>query len=338
MVRCEDDQRVLEQATLLHEGEQAAQLVVDLLDEPHVDGDDLLTHLLARKTPAGAQVHECGEDRMRIAALLLRAHDGQNVGGSEHVVVGRRRDVGPVRFDVGEMQAPRRIAGFPDEVHSAAGHVGRLGVLLAHAGGLARMAHGPARGQPVAFPCRGIGPVVPGIVAGVALVVEIAVVAGHLRIIAAIGADAVQPVVALVGVEPAFGNPHADDGAGIDAEPLHALAVGAHVRLAHQHRLHPERAQIVAERHLADLQRHAVPGRAMRLHIAPGVEAHARGSAHRRLHIGAREAHTLGRKPIDVRRGQPGVSVAGQVIPAQLVAHDEENVFAASAHRVPARQ
>ena len=68
-----------------------------------------------------------------------------------------------------------------------------------------------------------------------------------------------QPVVALVGIEAALGDAHADDGIGIDAEPLHALGVGAHVRLADQHRLHAERAQVVAERHLAHLQRHAVP-------------------------------------------------------------------------------
>ncbi len=194
------------------------------------------------------------------------------------------------------------------------------------------MPHGPAGGELVALSLRGVGPVVPGIVAGVALVVEIAVVAGILRLVAPIGAEPVQAVVALVGVEAAFGDAHADDGARIDAEPLHALAVGAHVRLADEDGIDAERAQVVAERHLAHFERDAVPGGAVRLHVAAGVEAHARGAAHGRLHVGAREPHTPGCERIDVRGGELGMSVAGQIIPAQLVAHDEEDVAGSAGH------
>src|SRR4029079_8641790 len=145
----------------------------------------------------------------------------------------------------------------------------------------------PGGGEAVAVAFAGVGPVMPGVVAGIALVVEPAIVARHLRIVATVGGDRVQAVVALVGGADALGDAHADDRGRINAEALHALAVGAHVGLADQNRLHPERTQIVAERQLAHFQRVAVPRRAVRLHIAPGVEAHARGATHRRLHVGS---------------------------------------------------
>ncbi len=230
------------------------------------------------------------------------------------------------------MQAPGLVAGLGDEIHGAPRHVGRLGILFPDAGRLAGVAHGPAGGEAVALAGGGVGPVVPGVVAAIALVVEVAVVARDLRIVAPVGAEPVQAVVALVGVEAALGDAHADDGAGIDAEPLHALRVGAHVRLADEHGAHAQRAQVVAERHLADLERIAVPGGAVRAHVAAGVEAHARGAADGRLHVGAREAHAAGRQRVDVGRVQLGVAGAGEIIPAQLVAHDEEDVAGAAAH------
>src|SRR5580698_6799266 len=110
------------------------------------------------------------------------------------------------------MQAPRRVAGLADEIDAAPGHVRRLGILLAHPRRLPRMAHRPARGQGVALAVGGVGPIVPRVLAVIALVVEIAVVARPPRRIArAVGAHAVQTVVALVGLKAAFGYSHADD-------------------------------------------------------------------------------------------------------------------------------
>ena len=231
------------------------------------------------------------------------------------------------------MQAPRRVASFTHVVHGAARHVRRLGILLVQARRFARVPHRPARRKPVAFALRRIGVVVPGIVAGIAFVVEIAVVARQPRIVAPVGPDAVQTVVALVGIEAALGHPHPDDRCRIDTKPLHPFDVRLHVGLADERRRDPERTQIVAERHLADLERKSIPRRTVRLHVAPGVEAHARGAADRRLHIGAREPHATRRQRVDVRRAQRGMARAGQVIPAQLVAHDEQDVFGSPAHR-----
>ena len=91
--------------------EQHAHLVVDLLDQPHVDGNHLLAHLVARERLADALIHERAIDGMRIARSSSERTTGSTSLGAVHGVVGRRRDVGPVRLDVGEVQAPWPVAG-----------------------------------------------------------------------------------------------------------------------------------------------------------------------------------------------------------------------------------
>ncbi len=73
-------------------------------------------------------------------------------------------------------------------------------------------------------------------------------------------------------------------------------------------------------------QRDAIPRRAVTRHVAPGVHRHARRPADTRLDEGIGEAHTALRKRVEVAGGQIGVAVAAEVIGAQLVAHDEQDV------------
>ena len=108
---------------------------------------------------------------------------------------------------------------------------------------------------------------------------------------------------------------------------LHAFEIGRHVGLADQHIAHADLLEVIAQRRLADAQRPAVPVRAVRAHVAAGVEAHARGAADRRLHVGAREAHAARRQRVDVRRLQRRMPGAAEIVVAQLVAHDEEDIF-----------
>jgi hypothetical protein len=142
----------------------------------------------------------------------------------------------------------------------------------------------------------------------------------------------VDAVVAFIGVEAAFVDAHPDRGDRVDAQARDARGITTHVRLADQHRAHAERAQVIADRHLADLQRDEVPAHAMRMHVAAGVVAHARGATHRRLHVGVVEQITPAGQGIEVRGVQLGVPVAGQVVRTQLVAHDEEYVLGAACH------
>ncbi|MHC2742940.1 hypothetical protein ACVMFA_008737 [Bradyrhizobium liaoningense] len=138
-----------------------------------------------------------------------------------------------------------------------------------------------------------------------------------------------QAVVALVRLEAAFGDVHADDRFRGNAERLHALEVGRHVGLADQHVAHADLLEVIAERGLANAQRPAVPMRAVRAHVAPGVERHPRGPTDRRLHIGVGEQHAALCHGVDVRCLQRGMAGAAEIIIAKLVAHDPENVLRA---------
>ena len=138
-----------------------------------------------------------------------------------------------------------------------------------------------------------------------------------------------QAVVALIGLEAAFGDVHADHRIRADAERLHAFEVGRHVGLADQHVAHADFLEVIAEGRLADPQRPAVPVRAVRAHVAAGVERHPRRTADRRLHIGLREQHAAPGHGVDVRRLQRRMAGAAEIIVAKLVAHDPENVLRA---------
>jgi hypothetical protein len=95
-----------------------------------------------------------------------------------------------------------------------------------------------------------------------------------------------QAVIALIGLETAFGHMHADDRVRRNPQHFHTFKVRRHVRLANQHIAHSDFLEMIAQRRFADAQRPAIPVRAMRAHIAAGIEGHARGAANRRLHIG----------------------------------------------------
>ena len=125
---------------------QHAHLVVDLLDQPHIGRDDLFARLVARHVPRVAHVHIGREYRMRFLPFLLRADRRLHVGGAVHAGVGFGCDIGPVRFDVGQMQAPRPavLLRLGDKIHRAAGHVGRLGMLFRNSRGLVGMDQQPA--------------------------------------------------------------------------------------------------------------------------------------------------------------------------------------------------
>ena len=240
-----------------------------------------------------------------------------------HAGVGLGRDVGPVRLDVGQMQAPRPAVVFRlrDEIHRAPRHVGRLGMLVRHARGLVGVHQQPAVLQSRRPRPRRNWPSAPT----------------DWRRRSRAGADncrrpdaaagRMQAVVALIGLEAAFRHVHADDGVRGDAEILQAFEVGRHMRLADQHVADADLLQVIAERRLADAQRPAVPVRAVRAHVAAGIERHPRGAADRRLHIGVRKPHAAPGHRVDVRRLQHGVAGAAEIIVAKLVAHDPEHVL-----------
>jgi hypothetical protein len=115
-------------------------------------------------------------------------------------------------------------------------------------------------------------------------------------------------------------------GPAIEREAIEPGVVTHHVRLADEHKFASRVAQILAQRDLTDRQRHAIPCRAVARHVAPGVERHARGSTHARLHEGALEAHAAPRERVEIARGDVRMAITAEVIGAQLIAHDEQDV------------
>ena len=194
-------------------------------------------------------------------------------------------------------------------------------MLVRHARGLVGVHQQPAVLQAAVLGRAGIGPVLPRVRRVVALLAQIVVV-GRPR-----PPGRMQAVVALIGLEAAFRHMHADDRVRRDAELLHAFEVGRHVGLADQHVAHADLLQVIAERRLADPQRPAVPVRAVRAHVAAGVEPHPRRAADRRLHIGVGEPHAALGHRVDVRRLQRRVAGAAEIVIAKLVAHDPEHVL-----------
>ena len=65
----------------------------------------------------------------------------------------------------------------------------------------------------------------------------------------------------------------------------------------------------------------------MGMHVAASVKAHPAGAADRRLNISAGKADAACGQTVKVRGLHRGVTGAGQVVMAQLVIHDEEDVL-----------
>ena len=194
-------------------------------------------------------------------------------------------------------------------------------MLVRHARGLVGVHQQPAVLQAAVLGRAGIGPVLPRIRRVVAMLAQIIVV-GRPR-----PPGRMQAVVALIRLEAAFRHMHADDRVRRDAEILQALEIGRHMRLADQHVADADLLQVIAERRFADAQRPAVPVRAVRAHVAAGIERHPRRAADRRLHIGVGKQHAALGHRIDVRRLQDRVSGAAEIVVAKLVAHDPEHVL-----------
>jgi len=143
VVAREHDQCVVEPALGLQKLHEAADVVVDLLDETHVGRGNRKPHLLLGEQHALGVLHKCLEDRVSILPLCLAADRGNAVLRTVHVMIGRRHDVRPMGLDVADVQDPGLIALHPDELHGLVRRPSRLAVFLWNARGLARIPHVP---------------------------------------------------------------------------------------------------------------------------------------------------------------------------------------------------
>ena len=334
MIRSHYDHRVRHPARAFEIGEQPAHLIVALLDETHIGRDRLASDLVARKPTRDQALHEGAIDRMGIAPFALVATEGLNVSLVVHRMIGRGNDIGPVRLDIGEMAEPGRFRVPPalEPTYRLRGQPRGLRILLADVGGAGGVLHQPARRQRPLRIEAGIGAGVPGVVFAVALAPQIFVVGRAAGIVESVRSLRPEAVVTQHDIEAAFGEARADDGIRSDAQSLEPFDVGRHMGLSNQPGLHPDGAKMVAERLLPNLQRKVVALSAVAMDVASRVETHARRTADWRLHVSSRETHALAGERVDMRRLQMRMTGATQIIEAQLVEHDEENVLASVRH------
>ena len=230
-------------------------------------------------------------------AVLRAVHDRPGVARREQRVIRRGRDVRPMRLHVRQVQHPRRFALRARSTASATvGHVRGLRMLLAHARRQMHVAHVPAghdacRRPPSRSRSRSTG----------------------RRSRSRARADSRRsPTPARAAGGRRSGRSIAKPPSRISAPRSESVSMPKrasaslsrqHVRLAGERRRAPGRAQVVAERVLGGGQRHAIPRRAVRAHVAAGVERHPRRAAHARLHERVVEAHAARRERVEMRRG-----------------------------------
>src|SRR4029450_7400506 len=114
--------------------------------------------------------------------------------GTVHITIRRRRDIGPVWFDVTQMQAPGMLTGFANVLHGTIGHVGRFRVFFGYPRWQVGVAHIPATQHLTVWSLNRIGKIVPGGVADITSGAQVTVI-GQVRISALIR---MQTIIALV--------------------------------------------------------------------------------------------------------------------------------------------
>ena len=166
----------------------------------------------------------------------------------------------------------------------------------------------------------------PRVAAVVAVITQVLGVGRGLALILEQRAVGIDAVVTQIRVEANLIERLGLGTVGVYLQALQGLKVRRGVGLAHQGGADAVGAQVVTDCQFFERQRHCIPRHLMAADIAPGVGRHARRAADGALCIGPTETHAGGGQAVDIRRMQMGMAVAGQVVSAQLVAHDVEHV------------
>ena len=136
VVRCEGDDGIFAEALFIHPGEQAAKVVIQLLDQPHIGGDHMFAHMITSKAAADPRI-KIGLHQGMIGLPFGFGSDWvDDVPLVIHVVIGCGHDIGPMRLDIGEVTdpGPPVLLGRFHKCHGAVGHIGSFRMLLWHIG------------------------------------------------------------------------------------------------------------------------------------------------------------------------------------------------------------
>src|SRR5215510_2179363 len=231
MITGQNDHGIRQPPLRLQKLYQATEMIVDLLDQSHIGWNDVVTDVIALKTPALFVVHKRGHYRMRLVAFSSMSPGWHNMLGTVHITIRRRCDIGPVWFDIAQMQAPGTRPGLANVLHSTIGHIGRFGVCFDDPRWQVGVGHIPATQHLTVWSLNRVGKIVPGVVADIASGAQVTII-GQIWISTLIR---MQAVIAFVRLKTALADEDAQGGHWIDLQPCHAGVIGAHVGLADLH-------------------------------------------------------------------------------------------------------
>ena len=179
MVRGDDDHRIVDLPACPQMIEQHPHLVVDLLDQPHIGAKRGLPHRILFEGGADDIAGKGRVNRVWIDKFIRMPDNRHETVRPVDIVIGRRHDIGPVRFDIGQVAHPWPLAPRRALVQKAdhlAGQPGCLGILFADVRRFVGVRIDPARGDIPVIVDSGIGVIMPGIVSLITLFAEIFVI------------------------------------------------------------------------------------------------------------------------------------------------------------------
>ena len=144
MIRGQNDHCIGHLTCFIQMIQNAAQFVVTLFDQSHVGWDHLVAHIVALKRLRDLVLLIGPIDGLGIIQFNLVAQGRRHICGGEHVVIGRRHDIGPMRFDIADMGAPRAFR-LIHEINRARCQPRRFAILVLDVGGFIRVLKHPTR-------------------------------------------------------------------------------------------------------------------------------------------------------------------------------------------------
>ena len=230
--------------------QKTAKLMVTLLDQPHICGNNLLAHLFFLESQRYLIALIGAKDGMRILQFNLMAGRRRDMARVKHIVVGRGHNIRPMRLDIAHMGEPRLLTvHLVNEFQCFRGQPRSFAVLLHNIRRFIGIFKDPAAGDILAIHPR-IGKISPWIFGLIALGVQVCVIGRAFLVIKAIRPMPPETIVANPCVKSTFRLSCPNDAIDTEPQPFHSNHICLHMGLADQPATHARVAQVIAHRHL----------------------------------------------------------------------------------------
>ena len=202
MIRGQNDHCIGHLTCFIQMIQNASQFIVTLFDQSHIGWNDLVTNIVALKRLGNLVLLIGPIDGLWIIQFNLMAQGGRYIFGDEHVVIGRRYNIGPMRFDIADMRAPRAFC-LIHEINRARCQPRRFTVLILDVGRFIGVLKHPTRCFFAILNTR-IRKISPRVHALIPFAIEISVIWGAFFIIKPIWSQTPQTIIADPNIKPTF--------------------------------------------------------------------------------------------------------------------------------------